>query len=101
MRLPRLRFTIRRLMLAVLITALLLGGLVGAEKAIRLRRTYCLKHAAYCARMMDRTMPSSSSTPEERAALTKRNVYFAVQRAEFEYAADRFWVDLPPELSPE
>ncbi len=67
MRLPRFRFTIRRLMLAVVIMALLLGGLVGAERAIRLRRTYCRKHAAYCARMMERTMPSSSSTPEERA----------------------------------
>jgi hypothetical protein len=104
MRLPRLRFTVRRLMIVVAIAGMLIAGGLWAEKMIRLSRRY--RHRAVSLGGIDATFQVEmrrwtttkgpvSSIEVDRRALVRRDadlVHGIV--AKYERAARYPWVSV-------
>jgi hypothetical protein len=124
MRLPRVRFTMRVMLIAVAGVALLMGGL----RLLWLRNAYqkaAMAHAAYenLARTLQRMVenegkderelltafgmevePESKAIKEQRAADARTNQrtaeYHAALKHKYERAASRPWLSLPPDPPP-
>jgi type II secretory pathway pseudopilin PulG len=124
MRLPRVRFTIRRIMIVVAIVALLMGGM----RLLWLRSVYrkaALAHATFenLARTLQRMVENEGKDEREleiafgmkvesesevvkakRAADARVNQktaeYHAAQRQKYERAASRPWVPIAPDSPP-
>jgi hypothetical protein len=102
MRLPRVRFTVRRLMIAVAVVAVLLGGeLIRRQRAARLER---LAWLARCERMLatshpeeEREIASPYLKHGKQMGVVEALQEIARQRLRYEYAASHPWLPVPPD----
>ena len=116
MRLPVVRFTMRRMMIAVAIAAFLIGGGIEAARFKRLRASH-LYDAAYHARReaeelrdvahfvahFDRARREGAANAKDRSfALMERSSRFRVEyharlKRKYSRAANRPWQSVPPD----
>jgi hypothetical protein len=111
MRLPRFRFTVRRLMVAMAIVALLLGGGILGRRSLDYRRL-----AAFHEQMEQRKeravrgieiLARAANDPADAAAARRDAAYeaqigrhHAALKAKYLRAASRPWLPVPPDPPP-
>jgi hypothetical protein len=93
MTLPRVRFTVRRLMVAVAVAAVVLGGLAYAARLAQLRRLYYRRATELRYAEQTYRHPSYRDEVQDVAAANRLG-----QMAEkYEKAADRPWLPVAPD----
>jgi hypothetical protein len=98
MRLPRVRFTIRRLMLAVAVVALLVGMAIESEwRRVRFHKLVQF----YWWKQANPHFPYLSATYEDWESITRRlprlGPYYAAMRAKYEFAERYPWLPVAPD----
>jgi hypothetical protein len=102
MRLPRVRFTVRRMMVVVAAVAILLSG-----ELMRRRRAPCLGRLAWLAGRekawgaddpsWEREVASPYLKGGKQMGVAEALVEIARQKRKYEYAASHPWLPIPPE----
>jgi hypothetical protein len=97
MRLPRFRFTVRQMMIAVAVTALLLDA---AQRCRHFYHCWQLANVAACLRVRGYTCGMAELTPEQKRSIVeysaKRATCFSRLEAIYRRAAWRPWEAIPP-----
>ena len=98
MRVPRVRFTVRRMMVAVAILAVLMGGMLGAwrrqERFMRLSRAHSAK-AGWLE--MEAFGPRSVMNRAERSAAMNAVHWHDAVAWRYRHAASRPWLTVEPD----
>lgn len=101
MRLPRIRFTVRRLMVAVGVLAILLGIAVQARRALLNYEIYKEKAYDYDTEegsMRYIYMVHCQDSPEEVKERLRRLIqYYGAMKAKYEAAMRHPWIDVEPD----
>jgi hypothetical protein len=98
MRLPRVRFTVRRMMVAVAVIAILIEGVSLWQRAALYR--WKVRHHA----MMERSSviavvegPKAADNAELARLSEVWSTYHAAMKQKYEYAVTRPWIYVPPD----
>jgi hypothetical protein len=100
MKIPRVRFTIGRLMFAVAVVGLLLGAIVGVENR---RRRFLALASIHRAKMIAWEEVGSSEASRERFDISGRKVSLEADRwhsqmaEKYKRAAERPWLPVEPD----
>ena len=113
MRMPRVRFTVRRMMVAVAAIAVLLAGGIKAARMSRLARThqmYATQHGLSeaierrnvnifeYAKITNKKRPDICAIFDQLARVARLRVdYYAVLKVKYADAATHPWKDVPPD----
>jgi hypothetical protein len=102
MRLPRVQFTVRRMMVAVAVVAILMGG-----ELMRRRRAACLERLAWLAGRekawgaddpsWQREVASPYLKHGKQMGVAEALAEIAQQRRMYEYVASHPWLTVPPD----
>ncbi len=102
MPLPRVRFTVRRLMVAVAIVALVIFGVqMGRRRAeYQERLRFCEQAENSCRTAADEIANDDVAAREylfDRTYFLEKAEHFAARKREYQYAASHPWVSVPPD----
>jgi hypothetical protein len=94
---PRIRFTVRRLMLAVAVVAIIIAAVFWTQRLMVLRKVYLGKAAAYAYYEGIAKQETHKRLGRDGSGYPFYPEYFTAMRAKYEHAAQCPWLPIAPD----